>query len=149
MKKLVAVLVLLAFLQTTLISINLVLLVIVLRAYLRVDLSNLYLAFFFGLLVAYLNHTNLGLTPIMYLILTNITHLLAKTPLSKNIISVLAIAIITSALVEVATSLIAGQTPSFLPKLAIEGILSLPIYLILKIWEERFVVRSQIKLKVR
>src|SRR3989344_2623190 len=131
MKTLIAVLVLLAFLQTTLIPINLVLIVIILRAYIKVDLANLWL------------------TPILYLVLVNVTHLLAKSPLSKNIFSMVPLVVLASVMIEFLTTQPFGSTPRFLPRVVIEGVLSLPIYLILKVWEDRFVVRSQIKLKMR
>jgi len=123
--------------------------VIILRAYIKVDLANLWLAFFFGMFVAFLGHINLGLTPILYLVLVNVTHLLAKSPLSKNIFSMVPLVVLASVMIEFLTTQPFGSTPRFLPRVVIEGVLSLPIYLILKVWEDRFVVRSQIKLKMR
>lgn len=149
MKTLIAILILLSFLQTSIIPVNLVLIILVLRAYIRVDKSNLMLAFFFGLLVALLSHTNLGLTALIYLILVNITHLLSKSPLSKNIFSVAPIILVSSVILELFSSVSVNQTPIFWPKTLIDGVLSLPLYLGLKIWEERFVVRTNIKLKMR
>ena len=149
MKTLIAILILLAFLQTTLLPINIVVIILLLRAYIKPDSTNLYLAFFFGILVAFLSHQNLGFLSALYLSQVFVTHLLSKSPLSKNIFSVVPIIVVFSLILEFLTSVPFGQSPNFFPRVIIEGFFSLPIYLGLRLWEERFVVRSHIKLKMR
>lgn len=149
MKTLIAILILLSFLQATLIPINLVLIFLIVRAYIRPEETNLYLSFFFGVFVALLTHHNLGLYPIIFLSLVYLTHLLSRSPLSKNALSVIPLVVIATLIVELFTTLPFNKAPILMPTLVVAGILALPFYLIIKFWEERFVVRPQVKLKLK
>ncbi len=148
MKTLIAVLLLLSFLQTTLIPLDLVLLVIVLRTYIKTDSSNLYLGFGFGLLIAFLGQTSLGPTPLVYLTLVQFTSLLKRTPISNYVLTVIPLCLVITIANTGINALILHQSTQFWPKVVIESLLGLPIYMAIKVWEERFVVRKEIKLKV-
>lgn len=147
MKTLVVILVLLAFIQTTIFPVDLVLIIILLRAYIRVDKTNLYLAFAIGLLISFLQQLPLGIYSFTFIVLTQLTHLLSKLPISKNFLSVFPVTFILLSMNELNSSLLAGRSPDWL-RILWGSLLALPLYFVLKFWEERFVVRPEIKLKV-
>lgn len=148
MKTLIIILILLSFLQATLIPLDLVLMVLILRAYLVTEKANLYLGFGFGFLLSILSNTILGLHSLILVILIEATHLLKKTPISDNYLVVIPLILITSIIYTAFLSLILQQQLILWPKVAAEAILALPVFLGLKFWEERFVVKEKIKLKL-
>ncbi len=148
MKALVLVLILIAFLQSTLVPLNLCLIIIILRAYIKPESSNFYLAFAIGLVVSFLDHQTLGVNSLIYLVAVALTHSLSKTPLSKNILGVLPLIFIELGLIYLLNAYLLQQTPSIFPRLIIETVISLPIYIALRFWEERFVVRQDVRLKI-
>lgn len=147
MKTLVVILVLLAFVQTTVIPVDLVLIIILLRAYIRVDKTNLYLAFAMGLLISFLQQFPLGVYSLIFLVLTQLTHLFSKLPILKNFLSVIPVIFILLTANQLVASLPASRSPDW-PRIIWGTVLALPLYFALKFWEERFIVRPEIKLKV-
>jgi rod shape-determining protein MreD len=148
MKPLIFILILLSFLQATFIPLDLVLIVILVRSYISADNKNLSLAFAFGLFVSFLNHQTLGVESLVYLLLVTVTHLLSKSPVSRNFLAVLPVILILLFLHSLILSLALRESLSIWPKILIEALLILPIYISLKFWEERFVVRPDVKLKL-
>lgn len=148
MRTLVIILILAAFLQTTIIPVNLVLLTLLLRAYIKTDKVNLYLAFSFGILISFLNHTSLGPSSLIYIILVQLVHLYSKTPLAKNTLLLIPLMFICFLVNDLTISLILLQPIRIDPIILLESLLALPIFIMLRIWEERFIVRPQIKLKI-
>lgn len=149
MRLLVAILIIAAFLQTTFLPLNLVLLILILRSYIKVDKQNLILAFGFGILISLLEQNPLGIHSIIYLFLVQLTHLLAKTPISRNLLGVVPLTLVLLTIDHLLTSFASGQTIQIVPaQLLVESILSLPIYIVLRVWEERFIVKPDIKLKI-
>lgn len=148
MRVFIAILILGSFLQATIIPINLVAILILVRAYIKVEENNLYLAFFIGLLVSLLENTALGLVSLLYLFLVGAMQLFPKIPISKSLMTSMPFMIVILILNDVATSLIRGSSINIWPQIIFEGILILPIYIALRMWEERFVVRREVKLKV-
>jgi rod shape-determining protein MreD len=148
MKAFIFVLILAAFIQSTVLPINLVLLLIIIRSYIRIERENLYLAFAFGLFLSLLEHTPLGLYSLLYLILVEVTHLFSKAPISRNFFTVIPIMVVLLVVNDVVTSLIEGISIHIFPQILVEGILILPIYIVLRMWEERFIVRKEVRLKV-
>lgn len=134
MKTLILVLTIIAFLQTTILPLNLVLTALIARAYLKPQKSNLYLAFVFGLLISLLVLSPLGLNSLIYLVLIQATQLLSKSPLSRHPFLIIPITFLLL-MVDGGVSVL-------------ESILSLPILYLLKIWEERFIVTKEIKLRI-
>lgn len=143
MRTTIFILVLAAFFQTTVLPINLVLIILICRAYLRPEQSNLFLAFAFGLMTAYLTLDNLGFQSLTYLILVQLAQVFSKVrffthsflivPLTFSLLSINAIV----------------NSSQILPNYLVESILSLPIFYLVKLWEERFIVPKDIKLKFR
>lgn len=146
MKTLIIVLIIAAFLQTTVLPIDLILLILVCRTYLRSEKVNLYLAFVFGLLVSHLNLTSWGFDSLIYLGVVLGTQMLSKLRLAANPLLVVPISFIFLFLSKLA-NLSSGSTID-LPKLILAALLSLPAFYLIRIWEERFIVQKEIKLKI-
>ncbi len=144
---LIAILFLLSFLQSTFINIDLVLLIIICRSLIMEDQKNYYLAFGVGLLLAYLTEQPLGIVSIFSFVVIRIVYLLTKTALGNYwLIVIPLVAIIYS--VEQLIEQLFFQSPFDLKEIIILAILSLPIYLLMKIWEERFIPKKEIRLKL-
>lgn len=147
MKVLIAILIIASFLQTTILPINLVLLILICRAYVRSDKSNLLLAFGFGLLIAHLNLTNLGIQSLIYIIIIQITDGLSRSRLAGNLLLIIPISFVLLSCNQIINFYIFHQGLDF-SKIMLEAILSLPVLYLVKLWEERFVVRKEIRLKM-
>lgn len=148
MKILALILVIAAFIQSTILPIDLVLIILIVRSLLLAEKTNLYLAFALGLLVSHLSFNTLGFISILYLILVELIHMLTKSPISRHILVVVPLVLILSSINTIAISLLLHQSIQLWPKVFIESLLSLPIFFLIKIWEERFVIRKEIKLRV-
>lgn len=147
MKTLIVILILLSFLQTTFIPLDLVLLVLLLRALIKTNNSNFYLAFSFGLLLSHLTNTPLGFQSVVFLVLVELAQLINKAPISHNLLTIVPITLVFLSLNSIAMSLLLHQSIQLWPKIVFESVLSLPVYVLLRIWEERFVI-SDIKLRL-
>lgn len=147
MKTLIIILIIVAFLQTTVLPLDLVLLILICRAYIKPDKLTLYLSLGFGLLVSHLDLSPLGLQSVVYLILTTLTGSLSKSPLAGNSLLIIPISLVLLYLNQITISFTAHQTME-LSKVIFESLLSLPILYLVRLWEERFIVRKEIKLKV-
>ena len=110
MKTIVAILILLAFLEAAFLPIKLVLTVLLVRAFIRQDLSNLILAFGLGLLLSHLQNQPLGLNALIFLILVEAVYFWSKTTFSHNLWT--AVPVIGALLLSVNTFSI-GAYPSF------------------------------------
>lgn len=148
MKTIIIILIIAAFLQTTILPLDLVLIILVCRAYVRSGKGNLYLAFFIGLILSHLNLTPMGIQSILNLAFVQITQMLSKSRLAGNSLVIILLSFGALLTNEVINSLLLNQTLQIFPKVLVESILALPILYLLKIWEERFIVRKDIKLKI-
>jgi len=147
MKLIITILILAAFLQTTILPINLVLLIIVLRSFLIGEVENLYLAFGFGLLISHLNATPLGIESLIYLILVILARSISRLPISSNILIVFPLILVSVIFDTLINSFLLRQSFQ-LTQIMWTTVLAIPIYLVLRFWEERFVVSPQLKLKI-
>lgn len=148
MKTLIIILTALSFLQSTFIFLDLVLIILILRSYIVLDKSNFYLAFGFGLLLSHLNFTPLGFQSLIFLLIVGATHLISKSPFSSNLFTIIPITFVFLSLNNVALSLLLHQSIQISLKILLESLFSLPIYIFFRMWEERFVVKPGIKLKL-
>lgn len=137
-----------AFLQSTVIELDLVLIILICRSYVKAEKENLYLAFAFGILVSHLNLTYLGVRSILYLILIQITQVLSNSRLAGNLLVIIPLTFLLLLANQTSSYLLNEQNFEVFPKLFIESVLSLPVLYLTKLWEERFIVRSEIKLKI-
>jgi len=146
LKTLIGILIVLSFFQSSVMPLDLVLIVLICRSYIRIDRFNLYLAFAFGLLDSHLNLNTLGIRSIIYLSIVQTTQIISKSRLTGNPFLIIPLSFILLVIKE----LLMGETP--LPKVfntvLPEALLSLPIFYIVRLWEERFIARKDIKLRV-
>ncbi|MBI4038076.1 rod shape-determining protein MreD [Candidatus Daviesbacteria bacterium] len=148
MKTLLAILILAAFLQSAILPLNLVLVILLIRAYVRPNKNDLYLAFFFGLLTSFLENYPLGVHSLIYLLLVQLTHSFARLPVAKNIFSQTVLIFISLLVNDLTISLIFKTSWQIWPKLLLEIILVFPVYFLVNFWEERFIFKKEIKLKI-
>lgn len=143
MKTIIAILIFLALIQASVWPLHFGLILILTRAFIRQDSSNLFLAFGFGILYSFLNQLPLGLASLVFLFLVELVYLWSKTTFSHNLWTILPVIGILLGIADLAIGI------SFsLSKILIEVALTLPVYLVVRFWEERFIVRRDIKLKV-
>ncbi len=138
MKTLVVILIIASFLQTTILPLDLVLMILICRSYIKSEKINLYLGFGFGLLISHLDLMVLGPISIIYLILISLTQILSKSRLAGNPLLIVPVSFI----------LLSLQTLQLSSSIFIESLLSLPMVYLIRFWDERFIVRKEIKLRV-
>ena len=148
MKTLLLLITLFAFLQSAFLPVNLVLVLLIARSLIIDDRENLYLAFFGGLILSFLAQINLGYYPILFLVVVKLSGMLKLLPVSFNLLMVFLSGALIVALTTTVNRFIIGQYVEVWPHL-IEVVLVIPTYFFVKLWEERFVVKSHMKLKMR
>lgn len=148
MKTLVIILIIAAFIQSTILPINLILIILIARSLIRPQRANLILAFSFGLLISHLNLQLWGFQSLIFLILIQFTQILSKSRISANPLLIIPLTSFALVLNLIATSTLQSQSIHLMPQILIESLLSLPIFYLVRLWEERFIVRKEIKLRV-
>ena len=148
MKTLIFVLIISSLLQSTILAIVLVLIILICRSYIRPDRANLLLAFGFGLLNAHLSLTTMGIQSLIYLTLVLMTQSLSKTRLAGNSLLIVPLSLFLLSINQMLMALFLHHSVQLFPKVFIEVTLSLPILFLIRFWEERFIIRKEIKLRV-
>ena len=148
MKTIVLILILAAFLQTTTVPVNLVLVILICRAYIKQERTNLFLAFAFGLLVGHLSLGNPGLQSLIFLILVELAQIFSNTRFSTRSLLVIPLSFILLLADLWVNSLLNHQSLQVSPGNLVGSLLSFPIFYLIKLWEERFIVQKDIKLKL-
>src|SRR3989344_791540 len=149
MKTLIIILIILSFLQTTILPINFVLIVLICRTFIRNDKSNLYLAFGCGLLLSHLNLILIGSLSILYLILIFLAQVLSISRSINSIFLLLPFGIFALSTDRFIAYLLLNISFSFSISLFVSFFMIIPAFFLLKLWEERFIVRKDIKLKMK
>lgn len=149
MKTLTVILIFLSFLQTTILPINLVLIILICRTFIKNNQSNLYLAFIFGLLLSHLSLVSMGSLSILYLVLVFLAQILSLSRSISSIFFLLPFGIFALLIDSFAKGLLLNINISFSISLIFSFLLIIPVFFLLKIFEERFIVRKDIKLKMR
>lgn len=147
MKTLFFWIILFAFLQSSVLNLNLVLVVLIARSLGLDDRANLLLAFFGGLILSFLTQSNLGYLPLVYIIIVKLGHLIKKLPVSFNLFVIFASGLVLVFLTALLNKFFANQALGFFSHI-FEAVLVVPAYFLIRFWEERFEVNSQIKLKM-
>lgn len=140
-------LVLATFLQASFLSVNLLLLVLIARSFITNDQKNFYLAFGFGLLLTLLIGKPLGSLSLLYLVLLTGVRFIKRTPLASRWLVILPLGFILLTASHLFENLVFKSSLS-LQNLLIETAMILPIYFAVRFWEERFVPRQEIRLKI-
>ena len=144
------ILILLSFLQAVFLPWQIVLLVLINRSLIKEDTANLYLAFGLGLLASFLDRFPLGLLSILYLSMVLAIYLLKKTNISNQIYIIFPVAFVALILDQLARTLQSGAKLSLdINSILFQLVLVLPIYILVRFWEERFTPKKDVKLKIR
>lgn len=148
MKALILILTILSFFQSAALSLDLVLVVLICRSYLKPDKTNLYLAFGFGLLSCQLSLSPFGVQSLIYLGIVAIVESLSLSRLAGNSIMIIPLTFILVSINKILLALISSHSINLFPMNLIETLLSFPLFYLIRLWEERFIVRKEIKLRI-
>lgn len=148
MKIFIFLLIIAAFLQSSFIPINLVLILLITRSLANSEKENLYAGFLGGILIGLLQIQNIGFWSLLFLIIIKLLHLTKMLPFSKNILTIFLVSILAVVVVHLLES-VYFQSQLEVAKIIWEIFLSLPTYFVMLFWEERFVVKSDSRLKLR
>ncbi len=138
MRTIIFILILASFLQATIIPIHLVLMILICRSIIDQSRENLFLAFGFGLLNAHLTLGNIGFQSLIYVVLVQIAQIFSRWRFSTHWLLIYPLTVV----------LLLIYTLQFSPQIFIESIFSIPIFFLVKLWEERFITKKDIKLKL-
>lgn len=141
-------LILIALIQSSLLPINLCLCAIIAKSFASYGKENYYLALITGITLGILSTINLGFWALILLIVVWITHLVRKLPITTNYLTILPVSFGIILVVTLLESFFLNQKINYWI-IIIESVLTLPLFVLIKIWEERFVVRDDIKLKLK
>lgn len=148
MRGLIIILVFACLIQSTFLPINLVLTILIIRSFIVDTKSNFYLAFIFGLVVSLLQGQMMGLISLINLFSVSLVTVLKRSQIVQNLITLMLAGVVLLTIDNIIQSLIAQASLDF--KLAIyQTIILIPMYLLVRFLEERFVVQEEIKLKMK
>ncbi len=147
MKLIILSIILAILIQTTLIPINLCLILILARVFVVNDSKNYYLALFSGILLGLLSSQNLAFYTLIFLILTKIISAFRSSALIASTLVVVPLAAAIFIFLAYLEQIVLGQSISLI-KIIAESLVFIPTYILIRLWEERFVIRSEIKLKI-
>lgn len=148
MKLFFLIFILVAFIQTSFLDINLCLMLIIARSFVVDRPSNYIVAFGGGLILGLLSGQNLGYFASIFLVTTKLIQIFKRLPISSNFLTVIPVATVILLVFEGFEALVFRQTFNPL-KTILESIMILPIYALVRFWEERFIVKHEIKLKIK
>ena len=148
MKTLIFVLIISSFVQGTIWPADLVLIILICRSMIKTDPANLYLAFSLGLLNSHLSLEPLGLRSLVYLMVVEVTQMLSRSRFSSHPVLIIPISLLGLSLSAVVGGMVTNQSIHIFPGVIFESALALPIFYLVRLWEERFIARKDIKLKV-
>lgn len=141
-------LILLALVQSSLLPVNLCLLFIIAKSFAKYGKENYYLGLLAGITLGILTTANLGFWALIFLMVVYTTHLVRKLPITANFLTILPVSFGIILIVTLVESFFLSQKINNW-MIIIEPVLTLPLFILIKIWEERFVVRDDIKLKIK
>lgn len=149
MNVLIGVIILSAFLQTSFIGIDILLLILVCRSFILESRANYFLAFVTGMLISLLAVQNLGFWALIYLLVVKIGHVFGKLPFNRGLLTLVPAVVISVLFSTVLQWLVLGITINW-TKPIIEIFVAIPIYFLLDFWEDRFMAHTtNVKLKLR
>lgn len=148
MRGLIFILIFASLIQSTFLPINLVLMILIIRSFIVDSKSNFYLAFIFGLVVSLFQGQIIGLVSLINLFSVAIVSVLKRSQIAQNLITLMLAGFALLTIDNIIQSLIAKISLDF--KLAIyQTIILIPMYLLVRFLEERFIVQKEIKLRMK
>lgn len=136
-----------AFTQSAFLPFNLVLVLLVARSLAVEDRNNLVLAFAGGLVLSFLTQVNLGYWPLVFILTVKLTAMVKKLPISFNPLIIFLSGSVIVLLVALTGSLFINEKIQIFSHI-IESVLIVPVFYLVRAWEERFVVKGAIKLRM-
>jgi cell shape-determining protein MreD len=136
-----------AFMQTAFLPLNLCLIILICRAYAAPQKSNYYLALIVGILLGILSAFNMGFYALLFLVLIFLIQSLRMLPITGKFITVFPVLFLALTFSMLFENLIYHLPLNWWNPIG-GSLLGLPIFLIIREWEDRFIVKSGIKLKV-
>ena len=143
----IIILILISFLQATFLPLNLVLIFLICRSFIVEDNTNYWLAFGFGLLLSLLLGFPLGSLSFIYLVGIFMVYLAKRTHFASHWLVIVPLALGIIVFDQVLENLALGFNLNF-KSIIIQIILVLPAYFMILFWEERFIARKDIRLKI-
>lgn len=140
-----------AFLQGALLPFSLTFMILICRTFVTYERVNYSLAFWFGLLVALLLGLPLGSLSLFYLLCLVLISFIRRTQFASSWVAMLPLAVFLLALNQVTVGVLSGSGMANLLRwqsLLPEVIFILPVYFSVRFWEERFIPRKEIRLKM-
>lgn len=147
MKLFIFILILACFIQSAFLPLNIVLILLISRSLIFPQRSNLILAFVCGVLLGLLTSVNIGFYALLFVLMVEGVHLLRKSPLSANILTIVPLTFFLISLLSLIEQVVFGSL-IHLSLLFIQAFLALPLFLLVRFWEERFVVQAPLKLRM-
>lgn len=143
----VLLLVLLSFIQASLLPFDLVILIILVRSFLVVSNSNYYLAMGMGVIVSLLTGLPLGSHSLMYIIAVKMMQLLKKSAFASHLTAGIALTVVILMIYGFSSQWILGISYD-LKTLLFQILLFFPSYLVIIFLEDRITINSDIRLKI-
>src|SRR5258708_1726552 len=140
--------IILSFFEATWLPFSLIVLVLIIRSFVIPDKFNYFLAFGFGLLLSILTNQTVGFLSLIFLILVKVVQIIRISQLASSWFFILPISFALLILFSLIESL-TGHSSFSLGSIMLQMILVLPIYLVLRFWEERFTPQKEVRLKVK
>lgn len=147
MKLFIFILILACFLQGAFLPLNLALILLISRSLITVERSNLILGFIAGILLGLITSVNIGFYSLLFLIFIELTHTIKKSPLSSNILTIVPLTFLFTGVLSFFEQTFFGSQ-IHISLLFVQALLSLPLFLVIRFWEERFIISTPLKLKV-
>lgn len=148
MKTIIFLFIIAAFIQSSFLPLNLVLIMLICRSLVIEETVNYYLALGSGLLLGILSPLNLGFWPLLFIVIVKLVQLLRKLPVLANLFTVLPISFLILTAVLYLQQLFFGQSIDF-KLVVIETLLVLPTFIFFRFWEERFIIKPELKLRIK
>lgn len=142
------VLALAALIQTAVLPLNLCLILLIVRSLSLVDRSNFYLAFFGGIILGVLSSTNIGFWPLTFLTAVVLCQTIKKIPVLSNLFFISLTAVSLILFTSFLQFLVYRQNID-IKIVFFEILLLVPGFFLIRFWEDRFVVKTGIKLRLK
>ena len=136
-----------AFIQTSFLPLNLVMMLLIGRGLLVSDSANLLLAFISGIFIGILTSHNIALYALLFLAVAKIVQVYRVLPFSEHFLTTFLFSGVLIFLFDMVEQKLLGGKINFTRTLWEIGSF-MPIFFAIKFWEERFVVKKEIKLKI-
>src|SRR5688500_326665 len=144
----IIILLLISFIQTSFLPIDLILLILIARSFLVTDFKSYYLAFGLGILNGLLMGQLIGSLALVYIIVIKLVFLFKAAAFSSSWLTIIPLTLILSVLNQLARLILFKSNFNFSIVLIEVGLI-VPIYFLIQIWEDRFTSFKDTRLKLK